>query len=70
MMEGVYLLGILFNTFLYGLVLPQFLTYFNTSQFLFLGDLSSDSFNPESNDPLWIQFVLHFLRHDSVLTNH
>ncbi|KAJ7126245.1 hypothetical protein C8R44DRAFT_122790 [Mycena epipterygia] len=39
---GVYLLGILFNTFLYGLVLAQFLTYFNT----------------KSNDPLWIQAVV------------
>ncbi|KAJ7096861.1 hypothetical protein C8R44DRAFT_812361 [Mycena epipterygia] len=39
---GVYLLGILFNTFLYGFVLAQFLTYFNT----------------KSNDPLWIQAVV------------
>ncbi|KAJ7282643.1 hypothetical protein C8J57DRAFT_1295964 [Mycena rebaudengoi] len=30
---GVYYLGLLFNTFLYGLVLAQFLTYFNTSYF-------------------------------------
>ncbi|KAJ6588640.1 hypothetical protein B0H19DRAFT_1248263 [Mycena capillaripes] len=30
MLVGVYLLGILFNTFLYGFVLVQFLTYFNT----------------------------------------
>ncbi|KAJ6595573.1 hypothetical protein DFH09DRAFT_1410161 [Mycena vulgaris] len=42
MVVGVYLLGILFNTFLYGLVLAQFLTYFNT----------------KSNDPLWIRAVV------------
>ncbi|KAJ7131449.1 hypothetical protein C8R44DRAFT_612892 [Mycena epipterygia] len=42
MIEGVYLLGIVFNTFLYGLVLGQFLTYFNT----------------KSKDPLWIQAVV------------
>ncbi|KAJ7785365.1 hypothetical protein DFH07DRAFT_948441 [Mycena maculata] len=30
MVVGVYLLGILFNTFLYGLAVAQFLTYFNT----------------------------------------
>ncbi|KAJ7913881.1 hypothetical protein B0H13DRAFT_460036 [Mycena leptocephala] len=42
MIVGVYLLGVLFNTFLYGLVLSSFLTYFNT----------------KSNDPLWIRAVV------------
>ncbi|KAJ7244071.1 hypothetical protein C8J57DRAFT_1311295 [Mycena rebaudengoi] len=42
MVVGVYLLGLLFNTFLYGLVLAQFLTYFNT----------------KSNDPSWIRAVV------------
>ncbi|KAJ7240584.1 hypothetical protein C8J57DRAFT_1371531 [Mycena rebaudengoi] len=42
MVVGVYLLGLLFNTFLYGFVLAQFLTYFNT----------------KSNDPLWIRAVV------------
>ncbi|KAJ6612737.1 hypothetical protein B0H10DRAFT_1806973 [Mycena sp. CBHHK59/15] len=40
--KGVYLLGLLFNTFLYGLVMAQFLTYFNT----------------KSNDPLWIKYIV------------
>ncbi|KAJ7691603.1 hypothetical protein B0H17DRAFT_1201020 [Mycena rosella] len=39
---GVYLLGILLNTFLYGVVLAQFLTYFST----------------KSNDPLWMRVVV------------
>ncbi|KAF7368627.1 hypothetical protein MVEN_00186700 [Mycena venus] len=39
---GVYLLGIIFNTFLYGLVLAQFVTYFKT----------------KFEDPLWIRTVV------------
>ncbi|KAJ7104448.1 hypothetical protein B0H15DRAFT_766897 [Mycena belliarum] len=40
--QGVYLIGILLNTFLYGLVLAQFLQYFQT----------------KSDDPLWIRAVV------------
>ncbi|KAJ7744909.1 hypothetical protein B0H16DRAFT_1889538 [Mycena metata] len=39
---GPYLLGILFNTFLYGLIMAQFLTYFNT----------------KFNDPVWTKAVV------------
>ncbi|KAF9526426.1 hypothetical protein CPB83DRAFT_837351 [Crepidotus variabilis] len=48
---GVLLLGLFFNTFLYGLVLYQFIVYKNTTLF-------QDLTFPEFNDPLWIKALV------------